>query len=35
MHNALTELWEYDQNIIARNALNAVDKLWDKLYSKE
>ena len=35
MYNALTELWEYDQNIIARNALNAVDKLWDKLYSKE
>ncbi len=35
MHNALTELWEYDQNIIARNALNAVDKLWDKLYSKK
>jgi hypothetical protein len=35
MHNALTELWEFDQNIIARNALNKVDKLWDKLYSKE
>lgn len=35
MFNALTELWEFDQNIIARNALNAVDKLWDKLYSKE
>jgi hypothetical protein len=35
MHNALTELWEFDQNIIARNALNKVDKLWDKLYNKE
>jgi hypothetical protein len=35
MFNALKELWEFDGNVVARDALNEVDKLWDKLYSKE
>ena len=35
MYNALKELWEFDGNVVARDALNEVDKLWDKLYSKE
>ena len=35
MHNALKELADFDKNAIAINALNAVDKEWDKLYSKE
>lgn len=35
MHNALKELVDFDGNKIAINALNAVDKEWDKLYSKE
>ncbi len=35
MFNALKELWEFNNNEIAKNALNAVDKEWDKLYSKE
>lgn len=35
MFNALKELADFDSNKIAINALNAVDKEWDKLYSKE
>jgi hypothetical protein len=35
MFNALKELWEFDGNVVARDALNKVDNLWDKLYSKE
>ena len=35
MFNALKELWEFNNNEIAKNALNAVDEEWDKLYSKE
>jgi hypothetical protein len=35
MFNALKELADLDYEKIAINALNAVDKEWDKLYSKE
>ncbi len=35
MFNALKELADFDSNKIATDALNAVDKEWDKLYSKE
>ena len=35
MHSALRELADFDDNKVAINALNAVDKEWDKLYSKE
>ena len=35
MYKALKEIWDFDQNIVARDALNEVDKLWDKLYKKE
>lgn len=35
MHKALGELADFDDNKVAINALNAVDKEWDKLYSKE
>ena len=35
MLNALKELADFDYNKIAIDALNAVDKEWDRLYSKE
>ena len=35
MLKALGELADFDDNKVAINALNAVDKEWDKLYSKE
>ena len=35
MFNALKELADFDDNKIATDALNAVDKEWDKLYSNE
>jgi hypothetical protein len=35
MFNALKELADFDYNKIATDALNAVDKEWDKLYIKE
>jgi hypothetical protein len=35
MRKALGELADFDDNKVAINALNAVDKEWDKLYSKE
>ena len=35
MLKALRELADFDDNKVAINALNAVDKEWDKLYSKE
>jgi hypothetical protein len=35
MFNALKELADFDYDKVAINALNEVDKLWDKLYSKE
>ena len=35
MLKALGELADFDDNKVAINALNTVDKEWDKLYSKE
>lgn len=35
MFNTLKELADFDDDKIAINALNAVDKEWDKLYIKE
>ena len=34
MFNALKELADLDYDKVAINALNAVDKEWDKLYTK-